>query len=241
MLSLWEYFWLEADWAIANATTVTLTGPSSGTINTASSPFVVGANGSISGTLVVTIGNTGGIGVFSQSIFSLSSGAATGTFTYTPSTLGFHIVSETNNQGLIDATSLSYEVVAQFVEVPSTGGHGPKDETYHPAPDEFWEERAKYIARHIQPALDREKAALAPNAAEVMALQNDAEQLIGRQAELRIRMDARNTVLALAHSATSRRELEDYANRVIKLTLDISQLIADYYNRIAIILLLDIL
>jgi hypothetical protein len=240
MLALWEYFWTEADWAIANATAVTLTPTSgSGTVDTVSSPFTVAANGSISAVLVVSLGATGGTGVFSQVTFSLSSGATTGTFTYTPSTLGTHILATTNNQTLTDATA-SYETIAAVATTPSSGGHGKKDLTYHPAPDAFWEERERHIQRHIQPLLDREKAALAPNAAEVTALASNPEQLIARQAELRIRMDARNTVLALARSAQSRRELEDYTLRVTKLSLDISQLIADYYNQIAIILLLDI-
>lgn len=138
MLALWEYFW-DTDLA----TDITLSGPTSGYIDAASTNFTVGTNGSISGTLVVTISNAGGIGVLSQSVFSLSSGAASGTFTYTPSTLGAHIISETNNQSLTDAASLTYSSEAVPVvntNLSNAGGGG-----YDRMPSDFWLVRDRYL------------------------------------------------------------------------------------------------
>mgnify|MGYP001597964461 CR=1 FL=1 len=145
MLAIWEYFWLEADWTAASdaATAVTLTGPSLGQLNRTSEAFIVGANGSISAVLVVTISNTGGTGVLSQSVFSLSVGTTTVNFTYTPSTLGTHNLLNTNNQTLIDAATLTYEV-ASFGK-----GKGHKGDSYQPLPDKYWEDFRK---RHIAPA-----------------------------------------------------------------------------------------
>jgi hypothetical protein len=153
MLALWEYFWTEADWVASSnlATAITLSGPSSGFIDQASSNFTVGTDGSISGVVTVVVTNTGGTGVLSQSTFSLSTGAATGTFTYLPSTLGTHVISETNNALLSDAPSLSY-IVSTVPVILSTGGGGGskrKSTFYYHTDDEFWQVRANYL-KHLK-------------------------------------------------------------------------------------------
>lgn len=92
----------------AAATAVTLSGPSSGTVLVASSNFTVGANGAITGTVVVTPSDSGDGGTFTPTTVSISSGSPTGTFTYTPATTGVKSISTSDNGGLTDPTPISY-------------------------------------------------------------------------------------------------------------------------------------
>ena len=91
----------------ATATTIP-TYPSSGTVGVASTNFTVGANGTITGTVIITPSDGGGGGTFTPTTVSISSGTPTGTFTYTPSSTGVKTISTTNNGGLANAASLSY-------------------------------------------------------------------------------------------------------------------------------------
>lgn len=235
MLALWEYFWNTSDWVASSnlATAITLSGPSGGIIDAASSPFTVGANGSISGTLVVTFTNTGGTGILSQTVFSLSTGAATGLFTYTPSTLGTHLLAETNSQGLTD-TSLSYVVIPVPIN-QSTGGARRDD--YKPIPDDFWEVRERYLRRYVEPVVLRTTKEL-PAAVE-LAVVNQEEQIV--TAELAILSEKRDNALLRARASRNADELRTYALRVIQLTIDLEQeQIAAQNMRAALILLLDI-
>jgi hypothetical protein len=145
------FFWDNAAWVASSnlATAITFTGPSSGFIDAASSNFTLGTDGSISGVVTVVVTNAGGIGILSQSTFSLSTGAATGTFTYTPSTLGTHVLSEINNASLSDATSLSY--IVSTVPVSQSQGGGARKEIafYYHTDDEFWHVRERYL-RHLK-------------------------------------------------------------------------------------------
>jgi len=149
MLANRMFFWSDADWILSSnfATAISFTGPASGYIDQPSSNFQVGANGSISGVLVVTVALTSGTGALSQSVFSLSTGAATGTFFYTPSTLGNHILVETNSQGLTDAASLTYAVSVVPIQDTTSGGGGghAKEEFYFHADEEFWTVRERYL------------------------------------------------------------------------------------------------
>ena len=90
------------------ATATTLSGPSSGAVGVASTNFTVGANGSITGTVVVTPSDGGGGGTFTPTTVSISSGSPTGTFTYTPASSGAKTISITNNGGLTNPSSLTY-------------------------------------------------------------------------------------------------------------------------------------
>lgn len=90
------------------ATATTLSGPSSGTTGVASTNFTVGANGTITGTVVVTPGDASNGGTFTPTTVSISSGTPTGTFTYTPASTGAKTISISDNGGLTDATPLSY-------------------------------------------------------------------------------------------------------------------------------------
>lgn len=152
-LALWEFFWNTSDWsgtAIA-ATSVTFTGPSTGLINQPSLGFTVGANGAISGTLVVTVAATGGAGVLSKSVFSLSAGATTGTFTFTPAALGLYTLTNTNNQALTNASSLPYNAVANLIF-----GAQRHASQYEALPDDYWQNRERHLRedfriRHGEP------------------------------------------------------------------------------------------
>lgn len=99
------------------ATALTLSGPSGGTVNTASTNFTIGANGTISGTITITPSVNGGGGTFSPTTLSLTSSATTGTFTYTPTSVGSKTISIANNGGLSNPGSLVY-----VVNEPIVGG-----------------------------------------------------------------------------------------------------------------------
>lgn len=94
------------------ASAVTLSGPSSGVVSTASTAFTVAANGSLSGTVVVTPSDSGAGGSFSPTTVSLSAGATSGTFTYTPASTGTKTVSVSNNGGLSNPAGITYTVSA---------------------------------------------------------------------------------------------------------------------------------
>ncbi len=89
------------------ATSVTFTGPTSGTVGVASTNFTVGANGTITGTVTVTPAATGG-GSFSPTSVNISSGTPTATFTYTPASSGLKSLSVTNNGGLANEGPIAF-------------------------------------------------------------------------------------------------------------------------------------
>lgn len=90
---------------------VTLSGPSSGVVNTPSTHFTVGANGPVGTTIVVTPSSSGG-GTFTPTTVTLTAGAPTATFTYTPTTTGARTISVTNNQGLTNPASITFTATA---------------------------------------------------------------------------------------------------------------------------------
>lgn len=92
------------------ATAVTMSGPSSGVVSVASTNFTVGANGTITGTVVVTPSDSSGGGTFSPTSVSISSGSPTGTFTYTPGSTGSKTISVTNNGSLSNPSNIPYTV-----------------------------------------------------------------------------------------------------------------------------------
>lgn len=92
----------------AAATATTLTGPSSGTVSVASSNFTVGANGAITGTVIITPSDAANGGTFSPTTVSINTASPTGTFTYTPASTGVKTISTTNNGSLTNPTAISY-------------------------------------------------------------------------------------------------------------------------------------
>lgn len=94
------------------ATAVTLTGPTSGTNGVASTDFTVGADGTITGDVVVTPSDGGDGGTFTPTTVTINSGSPTGTFTYTPASTGTKTISVTNDGGLTNPSSISYTSTA---------------------------------------------------------------------------------------------------------------------------------
>ncbi len=103
------------------ATAVTLSGPSTGLSGVASSNFTVGANGAITGTVVVTPSDGGAGGTFTPTTVSISSGTPTGTFTYTPASAGAKTISVTNNGSLSNPSNITYTVSSPATAVTLTG------------------------------------------------------------------------------------------------------------------------
>lgn len=98
------------------ATTVTMTGPTTGTVSVASTNFTVSISptgGTVSGTLVVTPSDSAAGGTFTPANINLTTGTPSGTFKYTPSaTAGSRTISVTNNGGLTNSTSITYTSTA---------------------------------------------------------------------------------------------------------------------------------
>jgi hypothetical protein len=101
-----------ADTNAAAATNTTLSGPTSGATGAASSSFTVGANGPITGTVVVTPNDASAGGTFTPTTVSISSASPTATFTYTPATAGAKTIATTNNGGLTNPASITYTASA---------------------------------------------------------------------------------------------------------------------------------
>jgi hypothetical protein len=91
------------------ATTYTLTGPSSGTVNVASTNFTVTPNETFTGT--ITPSASAGSGTFTPSSLTWSGTSDAKTFTFTPSTLGARTISTTDDGGLTDPASLVYTAI----------------------------------------------------------------------------------------------------------------------------------
>lgn len=94
------------------ATAVTLSGPSSGLVGSASTNFTAGANGTITGTVVVTPNDSSGGGTFTPTTVSLSSGTPTATFTYTAGSGGAKSIGVTNDGGLTNPSAITYTASA---------------------------------------------------------------------------------------------------------------------------------
>ena len=98
--------------SVSPATAVTMSGPTSGTTGAVSSNFTIEANGSITGTVVVTPSDAGAGGTFTPTSVSISSGTPTGTFVYTAASNGTKTISVANNGGLSNPSNISYTAAA---------------------------------------------------------------------------------------------------------------------------------
>lgn len=94
------------------ATAVTMSGPSSGVNGAVSSYFSIGANGSITGTVIVTPSSGAGGGTFTPTTVSISALTPVATFTYTPASTGAKTIAITNNGGLSNPANITYTVSA---------------------------------------------------------------------------------------------------------------------------------
>ena len=102
-------------WAIApggvmpDATTYTLTGPSSGNVGVASTNFTVAlVGGGAASPVTVTPSAGGGGGTFTPTTVNLTTAAPSATFTYTPASIGAKTISVSNSGGLTNPGSLTY-------------------------------------------------------------------------------------------------------------------------------------
>ena len=104
----------------AAATALTLTGPTTGTVGTASTNFTVAANGSLSANVTVTPSSGGGGGTFSPATLTLTSAATSGTFTYTATTTGAKTISVTNSGSLANPSAVTFTASAAGDTTPPT-------------------------------------------------------------------------------------------------------------------------
>jgi hypothetical protein len=104
------------------ATTITLSGPSTGLVSVASTNFTVGADGTITGTITVTPSDGGSGGTFTPTTVAISSGTPTATFTYTPASTGVKSITLTNNGSLSNPSAFSYTSTAalKYTRVDTT-------------------------------------------------------------------------------------------------------------------------
>jgi len=103
--------------SVVAATVIAVSGPASGLISVASANFTASANGTITGTVVITPSDSGGGGTFSPTTVSISSGTPTATFTYTPASIGAKAITFTNNGSLTNQSTLTYSVSSSSVTV----------------------------------------------------------------------------------------------------------------------------
>ncbi len=89
------------------ASSYTLTGPSSGAVNTASTTFTVTPNGVYSGTITIT---PSGGGLATPIVLTFSNSAASQTFTITPTQIGTVTLTPANNGSLTDPLAVNYIV-----------------------------------------------------------------------------------------------------------------------------------
>jgi hypothetical protein len=108
--AIWEVVgWIIIPAAVG-ATATTLSGPNSGGINMQSQSFSCGVDlPTITGTVIVTPASDKS-GTFSPTTVSLTTGTTPQTFKFTPTQLGDHSITTTNNGGLSNAATLHYIV-----------------------------------------------------------------------------------------------------------------------------------
>lgn len=93
------------------ATQILLTGPNGGPPLTASTLFTVSVNGALSGNVLVNFSDSGAGGTFTPSSLTLTSGAPSGTFTYTPPAgAATRVLTLTNGGGLTVPAAWNYAV-----------------------------------------------------------------------------------------------------------------------------------
>lgn len=101
------------------ATTILISGPTSGSVASASSNFTLSTNGTITTNIIITPSDGGAGGTFTPSTVTLTSATVTGTFTYTAASTGNKTISITNNLSLINPSNIIYNAAAQIF--PPTG------------------------------------------------------------------------------------------------------------------------
>jgi hypothetical protein len=93
---------------VATLPRYTLSGPTSGTVGSASTPFTVASSDVHSGTVTITPHDGGKGGTFTPATVQLTPAAPAATFNYTPAQEGAIAINTTNNSGYVDPAALSY-------------------------------------------------------------------------------------------------------------------------------------
>lgn len=116
-------------------------------------------------------------------------------------------------------------------------------EEYRGAPKDYWDVRERYLRRFMEPVLKAEAALKEQVAHEIQIRESEPireDQVKEGQSHLRLLQQARDAVVERARTASNLADAQKEVARVIKLTLDISALRVQYYERAVIILLLDL-
>jgi hypothetical protein len=104
---------------------------------------------------------------------------------------------------------------------------------------QYWDLRERYLRRFLAPVL-AEEGATPPQIRESSPIKAHEDHISEGQNHLRMLQQARDAVVQRARFASTQGELRKETARAIKLTLDIQSLRIQYYERAAIILLLDL-
>ena len=94
--------------ALTTASVIVFTGPATGVTGVASSNFTIGANGSITGSHTVTLGDLGGGGTWSPINVVLTAATPSATATYTAGTAGVKTLTASDAGGYTAPPNLSY-------------------------------------------------------------------------------------------------------------------------------------
>jgi parallel beta-helix repeat protein len=101
------------------ASSFTFTGPSSGSLNSASTIFTVTPNNLYTGTITITPTGTGSSGL-SAKVFTFFNSSAAQTYTITPTVAGSIILTATNNGSLTNPGNLTYSANAVVPDAPTS-------------------------------------------------------------------------------------------------------------------------
>ena len=101
------------------ASSYTLTGPSSGNVNSASANFIVTPNNLYTGTITLTPSGTGSAGL-SAKVLTFTNSSVAQTFTITPTVAGSIVLTATNNGGLTNPANLTYNSNAIVPGAPTS-------------------------------------------------------------------------------------------------------------------------
>jgi parallel beta-helix repeat protein len=112
---------LKADVIISDpaATAFTLTGPSSGNVNSASANFTVTPNNPYTGTITITPSGSGSTGLSAQ-VLTFTNSSAAQTFTLTPMVAGNITLTSTNSGTLVNPSNIDYIVNAVAPDAPAS-------------------------------------------------------------------------------------------------------------------------
>jgi hypothetical protein len=118
----------------ATATGLSMTGPTSGTVGTASSNFTVAlapVGSSFAGTDTVTPSDGGAGGTFNPTSFPLTQASPSATFTYTAASSGAKTISISDSSGLTKPSNITFtaSATATAPDAPTIGTATPGDTT----------------------------------------------------------------------------------------------------------------